>query len=203
MKAVGSESDNSALGDALSALMNSSNTSNSIKHAAVYALGFSKADTALSTLFSILKLATIDLSSNSHGYFDEIMSSTIHSYCYSVFNKNYDINQNGEIETSLKLLQHPSTTISIATRHGLGRFLDITSLMKAFQSNHIHCYEALLARTVDLFVNDASAKCVVSTAALIEQYPDLLPIFVQELYKYIRYFTDEVYYRWSIKRVYN
>ncbi|CAF3432199.1 unnamed protein product [Rotaria socialis] len=135
MNAVSSNSDISALVDALSVLMNSNNASNSTKQAAVYALGFSNADNALSTLLSIIKFTITDLSSNSHGYSDEIMSSTISSYCYSASNKNYDIYQNGEIETLLKLLQHSSATISIATRHGLGRLLDITSLMKVFQSN--------------------------------------------------------------------
>lgn len=186
----------------LTVLVNNS-TSSVIQKAAVYILGFSTNENAVSCLFSILESVATNLFDDSHSYSDEVVSIAIRAYCYSVSKQEHDIHDNGQIEILRKLLEHPSVTISKATRYGLGRVLNTTDLMKILKSNHVHCYEALIVGTADCFVSDISDRCAESTTALIEQYPDLLSIFVQELYENIRYFTDDIYCKSSMRYMYD
>ncbi|CAF1217853.1 unnamed protein product [Adineta ricciae] len=181
----------------------SNNSSDLIRKAAIFTLGFSKNEDTLSIIFTIIELVARDLSDTSHGYSDELISTAIRSYCYNASTVGYDVSPNGEIETLQRLLDHPSVIVSTATIYGLGRILDVDALMKILSSNCIQCYKAFIAGTSDSFLHSASTRCVKAAAALIEQHPDLLPILIQELYEHIRYFTDVIFNDVSVEYLYN
>jgi hypothetical protein len=61
-------------------------------------------------------------------------------------------------------------------------------------SDYIQCYHARMNATAYLLIYNSWESSVDTVAEFIEEHPDLLPIFVIELYNSIRHFTDTVVY---------
>jgi hypothetical protein len=61
-------------------------------------------------------------------------------------------------------------------------------------SDYVQSYHALMGSTAYAFMYDAQQNSQNATAEFIEQHPDLLPIFVVELYNSIRHFTNSVHH---------
>ncbi|CAF2498035.1 unnamed protein product [Rotaria sp. Silwood2] len=169
-------------------------TKNDIRRAVVYALSYICNERTYKILFNQLQVAmnndTIEASNNS----DDIIAILISSYCHCVCIEKIVFDQD-DIALFRKLLKHPSKNVLTASYVGLGRVLKDNSLLfEMLDFDYIQCYHALIGSTAYLLIYDCWEGNMNAVVKLIEEHPDLLPIFIVELYNSIRHFTDNVIY---------
>jgi hypothetical protein len=80
-----------------------------------------------------------------------------------------------------------------AVHIGLGRVLKNNPLLlELLDSDSVQCYHALIGSTAYIFMYNAFDGSTEAVVAFIEQHPNLLSIFIVELYDSIRHFNDIV-----------
>jgi hypothetical protein len=169
-------------------------TQNDVLKTAVYALGYICNERTYKILFDRLQAAINNEVIHDLNYSDDIVAALISSYCHCMAIREIDAKQT-DIDLFRKLLKHPSENVLKALYTGLGRVVkDNTLLFEMLGCDYIQCYHAFIGATAYLLIYDPWESSVDAVADLIEQHPDLLPIFVIELYNSIRHFTDNVIY---------
>ena len=175
--------------DALTKLLEISNN-DEIRRAVTHALGYVCDSKTYKILFNLIQTSLNGESDNTSNYSDYIIGTLITSYCYCITMCNITFGEY-DIDLFRKLLNSSSPDILKAAHVGLGRVLKNNSLLfELLDSDHIQCYHALISSTACLFVNNTAHNSVVAAAEFVEQHPDLLSIFVVELYNSIRQFTN-------------
>ncbi len=179
--------------DALNILLETS-TRDEIRRAAVYAVGYICNSRTYKILFNRLQAAMNNEAIAVSLYSDDFIQTLVSSYCHCVSVREIDLKQE-DITLFRKLLKHPSQNVLKKVHIGLGRVLKNNSLLfEMLGSDYIHCYHACMNATAYLLIYNIWESSVDAVAEFIEQHPDLLPIFVIELYNSIRHFTDNVSY---------
>ena len=94
-----------------------------------------------------------------------------------------------------QLLNHRSKNVFKAVHVGLDRVLKNSSILfEMLRSAYITCYHALIRSIAYLSPYDVRQSNADGAAEVIEQYPDLLPVFVVELYNHICHFTSRLHH---------
>jgi hypothetical protein len=179
--------------DALITLMKISKT-DEIRRAAAYALGYVCDKKTYKILFHQLEILVNKEADENINNSDQLLCSLISSYCHclSVYGITFD---KIDIELFRRLLKYSSSNVLKAVHVGLARVLKNTSLLyEMLDSDYIQCYHALIDSTAYVLVYAVQEKTVDAAAEFLEQHPDILPIFVVELYNSIRHFTSSVHY---------
>ena len=165
-------------------------TNNEIRRAAIYALSYISDKQTYKLIFNQLQI-TIDNAVNES---DDMISTFISSYCHCMAIQNIEFDQD-DIDLFRKLLKYPSSSVIKAAHVGLGRVLKNTSMLyEMLNFNYIQCYHALIESTAYLWAHRAWQSSAEAVANFIETHPDLLAIFVMQLYNSIRHFTNDILY---------
>ncbi|CAF1209903.1 unnamed protein product [Adineta ricciae] len=163
-------------------------TSSRIQRAAIYAIGSTKDGTEF--LWGILQSFADSSNKNTKMYSEDVICTLIQTCCYRLSRDN-SFEDEENIKVFLQLLKHQSPNIAKATREGMGRAINSSErLLELFQYDKLQCYEALIASTAHMYFGQKSTD-VRATADLILKHPDLLSIFIAELYESIRYLLKE------------
>jgi hypothetical protein len=132
--------------------------------------------------------------SETSNFSDHVLCALISSYSYSAYRFSIDFNQN-DLDLFRKLLKHSSPNVVKAVHVGLARVLKNNPLLlEMLDSDCIQCYHALMGSTAYMFLYETAEDSANIAAEFIEKHPDLLPIFVVELYNSIRHLTHVVLY---------
>jgi hypothetical protein len=177
--------------DALMTLFEASRN-NEIRRAAAYALGYVCDKETSKILFDTIEMAMKNEINDTSNYSDDALSTLISSYshCKSICNFEFD---QDDINLFRELLKNSSQNIVKAAHVGLGRILEDSSmLLEMLDSDYVQCYHALMGSTAYVFIYDVQERKEYAAAELIEHHPDLLSIFLVELYNRIRHFTNSV-----------
>ncbi|CAF1312917.1 unnamed protein product [Rotaria magnacalcarata] len=179
---------------AFEALMNLFDMSEkeNIRQAIAYTLGYVCNERTYKTLLERTVLAmTTDGHENSL-YTNNVLIALTSSYTYCVCINTITFDQD-DIDLFCSLLKHSSQDVVRAARTGLARALkDGSLLLDMLSFDPIQCYHALIGATAYIFLYDVQQSSENAIAEFIEECPNLLPIFVFELYDSIRHFTTKV-----------
>jgi hypothetical protein len=179
--------------DALTTLMEISKI-DEICQAAAYALGYVCNKETSQILFEKLQIMVNNETNEPAKYSEGVLAQLISSYCHCASVSDFNFDQDA-INLFRKLLKHPSQNVLKAVHVGLGRVLKNSSLLfEMLDSDYIQCYHALIGSTAYMFTIDVRQSSTEGVAEFIEQHPDLLSIFVVELYNSIRHFTSNVHF---------
>jgi hypothetical protein len=179
--------------DTLTTLMEISKI-DEICQATVYALGYVCNKETSQILFDKLQIMVNNETNEPANYSEGVLAQLISSYCHCAALCDFNFDQDA-MNLFRKLLKHPSQNVLKAVHVGLGRVLKNSSLLfEMLDSDYIQCYHALIGSTAYMFTYDVRQSSTEGVAEFIEQHPDLLSIFVVELYNSIRHFTDIVQY---------
>jgi hypothetical protein len=163
-----------------------------IRRAAAYALGYVCNRETSKILLDAIEMATKNEINDTSNYSDDVLSTLISSYCHCLSICNFEFDQDDK-NLFRELLKHSSQNIVKAAHVGLGRVLKNSSmLLEMLDSDYIQCYHALMDSTAYVFIYDVQESKEYAAAELIEHHPDLLSIFLVELYDRIRHFTNSV-----------
>ncbi|CAM4931504.1 unnamed protein product [Rotaria socialis] len=166
-----------------------------IRQAAAYALGYIVDTETYKKLFKKLQTMANRAVHETSNDSDNLISALISSYCYYLAVCEIDCDQD-DIDLFRQLLTNSSQIILKAVHIGLARVLkDKSMLFEMLGSDPILCYHALIGSTAYFFGYNVEQRCAENVAEFIEEYPDLLSIFIFELYNSIRHFTKDVVYR--------
>ncbi|CAF1283491.1 unnamed protein product [Rotaria sordida] len=179
---------------AVDALMNLFDTSEkaAVHQAIAYTLGYVCNEQTHKTLLDRILLAMTTDDDEYSTYSNNVLITLTSSYAYCACINKIAFDQD-DMELFCSLLKHPSQDVVRAARTGLARVLKDTSfLVETLGFDHSQCYHALLGATAYLFLYDVQQNSENNVADFIEKYPDLLPIFIVELYNNIRHFTTKI-----------
>jgi hypothetical protein len=177
--------------NALKTLIETSNN-NEIRRAAAYTLGYVCVKNTYKILFNLLQTEVNRQTNETANDSDYFLSSLISSYCHCVSECESDFDED-DMDLFRKLLKHSYESVLSTARVGLARVLKNKSLLlEMLDTDYIQCYHALMGSTAYVFVQNIRQNNENAAAEYIEQHPDLLSIFVIELYNRIRHFTVSV-----------
>jgi hypothetical protein len=177
--------------DALIILFETSEN-NEIRRAAAHALGYVCDKETSEALFNELQMMVNNETDETSNYSDDVLGALVSSYCHCASVWEFNIHQDA-MNLFRKLLKHHSQSVLKVVHVGLGCVLKNSSLLsEMLDLDHIQCYHALIGSTAYVFAYKAFEMSIESAAEFVEQHPDLLPIFVVELYNCIRHFTNRV-----------
>jgi HEAT repeat protein len=165
-----------------------------IRRAAAYALGYVCDKETSKILFDAIEMAMKNEINDSSNYPDDVLSTLISSYSHCASICNFEFDQD-DINLFRELLKHSSRTVVKAAHIGLGRVLKNSSLLfEMLDSDYIQCYHALMGSTAYISMYKAYDISTEAVVDFIEKHPDLLSIFIVELYQSIRHFNNTVKY---------
>jgi hypothetical protein len=179
--------------DALIILLKTSRN-NRIRRVAAFTLGFACVKETSKILFDQLQTMVNNETNEPNHFSDVVLSELISSYCHCASVYDFEFDQDA-MNLFRKLLKHSSQIVVKAMHIGLGYILKNSSLLfEMLDSDYIQCYHALMGSTAYIFMNNALASSTEAVVDFIEKHPDLLSIFIVELYQSIRHFNNTVKY---------
>jgi hypothetical protein len=177
--------------DALIILLKTSRN-NRIRRVAAFTLDFVCVSNTSRSLFDQLQTMVNNEINEPEHFSDVVLSALISSYshCASVCDFKFD---QDAMNLFRKLLKHSSRTVVKAVHTGLGRVLKNSSLLfEMLDSDYIQCYHALMGSTAYISMYKAYDISTEAVVDFIEKHPDLLSIFIVELYQSIRHLNNTV-----------
>ena len=115
-------------------------------------------------------------------YSIDILCSLISSYFYCISVNKIALDED-DLNFFPTLLRHESEIIVKSVATGLARVIsDGSSLIEYFNGNSIECYHALIGATASWYIDEIQQMNENKVVKFIEQHPNLLAIFMVELY---------------------
>lgn len=165
-----------------------------IREAAAFALGYTLDQNTYKKLFKKIQVLVKKTANKNSDESERLIGALISSYCYHIAVFELDFDQD-DIDLFYQLLKHSSQIIQKSVHIGLARALKENSvLFQMLDFDTTQYYQALIGSTAYFFAYNVQQRCAKNIVEFVEQHPEILSIFVVELYKSIRHFSKDVLY---------
>ncbi|CAF3855001.1 unnamed protein product, partial [Rotaria sp. Silwood1] len=192
------------------------NFSSHTQCSAAYAIGHSSTEQAQEILLNIIQKKSETKATIS----EEVLAVCIHAYCWSCSSKKMthpqekqtdDDEQTDEEEKPnedderisdlcLEMLKHKSSSVQTSASIELAKICpSLEKLLEHLDDDSQKCYDSLVKVHIDRSDTKTLTKHSKGVAELIRKNPDLLEIYIIDLYKTIEHFQDQLepYPEWS------